>query len=273
MSTVITYDGQQYTCEKAIKGSNYIHLLDANNNLIAAFDGIVDFSAFTLTSGAWLLAPSSETSPIATIGDDGKLSKGSFSCRDVGRAPNIVTFCIEDDRQLPFVPNVNGLDGGEPLNLTPTATVCEHAAASFYSIVPFPVEEVGGGMIKLLKPCKVLVSFKLYITGTASTVSTDISKQGALLSGFSDDYTDFNVHCVPFTVTRNAAFKTGTEESASTISTIGSAVLPPTLLSFSGPGRLYIQSMYNFTNESNMRLLGSSLAHPGSTLTLQIYEG
>lgn len=59
---LITYGGQDYSCAKAIKGLDYIELLDSNNNLIGKFAEISDFSGFSISGGGW-----SEPEPIDEI--------------------------------------------------------------------------------------------------------------------------------------------------------------------------------------------------------------
>lgn len=79
----VTFMGTEYECATAIRGSDYIHLIDSNGVLIATFDGIVDFSAFTITSGTWSAARSDEACNIAIIGEDGVVRRGPLKCTDI----------------------------------------------------------------------------------------------------------------------------------------------------------------------------------------------
>ena len=79
----VTFMGTEYECATAIRGSNYIHLIDSNGVMLAAFDGIVDFSAFTITSGTWTAATSDDACNIAVIGEDGLVRKGPLKCTDI----------------------------------------------------------------------------------------------------------------------------------------------------------------------------------------------
>lgn len=67
---LVTHNQTTYECMSAIKGSNYVHLLDANSNLIVAFDGVIDFSDFTIYGGDWSAPTATNSGFIATIGDD-----------------------------------------------------------------------------------------------------------------------------------------------------------------------------------------------------------
>lgn len=49
----VTYAGSSFECVKAIKGSNYIELRDANNCRVCRFDGVIDFDGFVITDGDW----------------------------------------------------------------------------------------------------------------------------------------------------------------------------------------------------------------------------
>lgn len=43
----LTFNGESFTVDHAVKGGDYIHGYDANGVLIVAFDGVTDFSDFT----------------------------------------------------------------------------------------------------------------------------------------------------------------------------------------------------------------------------------
>lgn len=45
--------GTDYTCEKAVKGIDFVHLYDSSENLIGSFSGISDFSGYVLKDGDW----------------------------------------------------------------------------------------------------------------------------------------------------------------------------------------------------------------------------
>ena len=42
-----------YEADKAIKGPDYVHLVDASGNITASFEGISDFSGYELLEGEW----------------------------------------------------------------------------------------------------------------------------------------------------------------------------------------------------------------------------
>ena len=58
---IIVFGENSYECARAVKGVDYIKLYDENNNIIVAFYGISDFSAFTLQEGEWEQGVSTET--------------------------------------------------------------------------------------------------------------------------------------------------------------------------------------------------------------------
>ena len=84
MATV-TYINENYECSVALKGANYIHLLDEGGYLIAAFDGITDFSGFMISGDSWTTPASDDDCHIAVIREDGTIGKGSHRCSDVGK--------------------------------------------------------------------------------------------------------------------------------------------------------------------------------------------
>ena len=44
---ILTFNGESYTVDHAVKGADFIHGYDADSVLIVASDGIVNFSCFT----------------------------------------------------------------------------------------------------------------------------------------------------------------------------------------------------------------------------------
>lgn len=91
MATVY-YLNESYECSVALKGANYLHLLDANGRMIAAFDGVSDFSGFTISGGSWTVPASDDDCYLAVIREDGTIGKGSHRCSDVGTVGENPTF-------------------------------------------------------------------------------------------------------------------------------------------------------------------------------------
>lgn len=92
----ITYLGETYTCNTALRGDDYIHLLDSDGVMIAAFDGISDFSAFTITDGAWSAPTSDYYCYLAIVRDDGTIGKASYRCSSIPTYYETWTFTLED---------------------------------------------------------------------------------------------------------------------------------------------------------------------------------
>lgn len=44
---------EPFECAKAVKGEDFIRLYDEGGNTIAAFEGVSDFSAYTIDDGEW----------------------------------------------------------------------------------------------------------------------------------------------------------------------------------------------------------------------------
>ena len=75
----VTYNDSSYTCTTALKGADYIHLLDGSGKMIAAFDGITDFTGFTITDGSWTTPTALKDSYMAVVRDDGVIVKGAYN--------------------------------------------------------------------------------------------------------------------------------------------------------------------------------------------------
>ena len=79
----INFCNMTFTCEKAIKGSDYVHLVDANGNLTACFEGVTDFGQFTISGGSWTTAPSNDNCEVAVVGADGVIRKSTKKVHDI----------------------------------------------------------------------------------------------------------------------------------------------------------------------------------------------
>lgn len=82
MATV-SYLNENYECSVALKGADYIHLLDEGGYLIAAFDGITSFSGFTISGGSWTVPAPDNDCYLAVVRDDGTITKGGHKCCNV----------------------------------------------------------------------------------------------------------------------------------------------------------------------------------------------
>lgn len=82
MATV-TFLGESYECATAIKGDDYIHLLDANGVMIAAFDGVTDFSPFSITGGEWSEPAAASDCHLAVVREDGTVVKSDHKFCDL----------------------------------------------------------------------------------------------------------------------------------------------------------------------------------------------
>lgn len=85
----VTYYSDTYTCTTALKGTDYIHLLDDSGNMVVAFDGVVDFSGFSITDGDWTSPTVVDLCSIAVIEDDGTLGESSFAPNDFLKAGSV----------------------------------------------------------------------------------------------------------------------------------------------------------------------------------------
>lgn len=88
----VTYLGESYECSVAFKGANYIHLIAADGNMVASFDGITNFSGFSISGGSWTTPASDDNCYIAVIREDGTIGKGGHRCSDVGSVGDSPTF-------------------------------------------------------------------------------------------------------------------------------------------------------------------------------------
>lgn len=79
----VSYCGTTITCTTAMKGDTFIHLLDDNNTPIAIFEGITDFSVFTISGGTWTASDSIDDCHLVVMRRDGTLAKCAKKLCDV----------------------------------------------------------------------------------------------------------------------------------------------------------------------------------------------
>ena len=79
----VTFLDTTYNCSCAVRGDTFIHLLDADNVIVATFDGIVDFDAFSITDGDWTYAADPDSCPVAVVLEDGTIAAGGHLCKEL----------------------------------------------------------------------------------------------------------------------------------------------------------------------------------------------
>lgn len=82
MITVV-HQSKAYTCQTAIRGADYIHLLDADGNMCTAFDGVTDFSSFLISGGTWTSPTEDHDCYVGVVRDDGSVGKGGHRCSEL----------------------------------------------------------------------------------------------------------------------------------------------------------------------------------------------
>lgn len=109
----VTYNDISIECSKALKGSDYVHLLDSSGRIIAAFEKVKDFSAFTISGGKWTTPTVADNCYIAVLGDDGTVQKSNKKASDVAMAANVYTKEQIKSLLAPDVSFLASRDGGE----------------------------------------------------------------------------------------------------------------------------------------------------------------
>ena len=88
---IVKHFDKEYSCTTAIKGNDYVHLLNENGKMIVAFDGVSDFSSFSITGGSWATPTPENNCRIAVVKDDGTIGKGGHRCCDLEKTFYSVT--------------------------------------------------------------------------------------------------------------------------------------------------------------------------------------
>ena len=82
MATV-THMNVDYSCATAIRGDDYVHLLNEDGEMTVAFDGISDFKDFSIADGDWTSPTADHNCYVAVVKDDGTMGKGGHKCSDI----------------------------------------------------------------------------------------------------------------------------------------------------------------------------------------------
>ena len=97
----LKYLGDSYSCATAIKGTDYIHLLDETGMMVAAFDEIADFSGFTLENGSYTDPTAAQERLVAVVGDDGAVGRSEQRICDLATADHThAALTVEDVRNI-----------------------------------------------------------------------------------------------------------------------------------------------------------------------------
>lgn len=115
----LTFNGESYTVDHAVKGADFIHGYDADSVMIVAFDGITDFSGFTF-DGTYM----EPEHCLAEGCNDVKFAGGKWQTRD-GKAL-LRTAAIS-------VPAASWADGGNGI-FTQTVTVLDGTENSLVAL-------------------------------------------------------------------------------------------------------------------------------------------
>jgi hypothetical protein len=80
---IVSYRNVTYHCSVAIKGDDYVHLMDSTGRLIAVFEGVHNFDAFSITDGDWEAPLDIGDCSVAIMRRDGIVVPGPHKCRDL----------------------------------------------------------------------------------------------------------------------------------------------------------------------------------------------
>lgn len=73
----VTYKGKTYICTTALRGTDYVHLLDKGGYMLEQFTNVTDFSEFVVSGGAWTAPPAAYDYYVKTIGNRCKTKSGN----------------------------------------------------------------------------------------------------------------------------------------------------------------------------------------------------
>ena len=80
----VTYNNKEYECTVALKRGSCAKLLDDAGSAIATFEGVKDYSLFTLSGGTWTDCPSTEDLTVPVLLPDGSILSSGKKLSEVG---------------------------------------------------------------------------------------------------------------------------------------------------------------------------------------------
>ena len=259
MAITVTYNGKTYSCATALKGPDYVHLIQSSGKLFVAFDGVTDFSGFTLTGGSWTNVSSTDK-PLAAIGSDGKLLQSSYSERSVGSAvPTIVEFrqahswpILKTD--VPITPATSDMSAGASCGM-----------GSYFFTAPSDAKD----KFYIARACNVLISYNIVLYGDVDVFNPNTTR---VVVNKSDTQSGLGTPLVELI----RAFDVSGAYSTNVKPLYAKAALPPTLLNITKPCWLDFRLIYadGFTwvgNDYNALVGVDNLIGP-SIITLQFFE-
>ena len=97
----VTYNGMEYKCATAYRGEDSVRLVDENGVLVADFEGVCDFSAFTCVdengeSHPWIACPKEDSCYPVLIGEDNKARKSSRKFRSIAKVLDYTSISSPD---------------------------------------------------------------------------------------------------------------------------------------------------------------------------------
>lgn len=67
----------------AVKGSNYIHVLDSKGYIVGSIEGITSFDGISISDGSWASPTAASNCYVAVVMSDGTVAKGNVKNCDI----------------------------------------------------------------------------------------------------------------------------------------------------------------------------------------------
>lgn len=264
MAITVTYNGKTYSCATALKGPDYVHLIQSSGKLFVAFDGVTDFSGFTLTGGSWTNVSSTDK-PLAAIGSDGKLLQSSYSERSVGSAvPTVVEFRQADswlvlEKDVPITPTTSDMSAGASCGM-----------GSYFFTAPSAAKD----KFYIARACNVLISYNIVLWGNVDVFNPNTTRVVVNKSDTKSGTGTQLIELIGAFDVPGAYLTEGEGDNEFLVKPLyAKAALPPTLLNITKPCWLD----FRLINADGFFYIGNASAGadgaPGpSIITLQFFE-
>lgn len=185
MATV-NFLGHSYPCARALMGNDYIHLLDERGVMVTAFDGVVDFSGFTIMDGEWETPVAEGDCYLAVIKEDGSISKGTHRCCDISTPTRLASGSAAPKGTLQIADGQSWADW----RLVEVGT-------SLGSVYLKPSADSGNGGCVYVNPSGIVSTVHVRLIVSGQTVKVDVaSRLEHTASGSHDALTNITVNSI-----------------------------------------------------------------------------
>ena len=252
MATV-THLGVDYSCTTALKGDDYVHLLNEKGKILVAFEGVSDFSDFSIKGGSWVTPTPEADCYVAVRKDDGTMGMGTHKNCDL----------VKDDDLAPVATSGSY---GDLTNIPTTFKPVSHTHKCSDLSDTLPIAKGGTGATSAAAALTALGGMKAKPANIEFSPGSSAGHGGSIDFHFNNstaDYTSRIIESTSGTLTLNGVTINGSTVTGALSGNASTATTLATSRTF----------RTNLASTSTASFNGSANVTPGVTGTLPVANG